>query len=201
MSLIALPTGFCPNSFSLRMHTNQLAYASPYGGSEQVIDKGNDRWLLSLSLPNRTFAQAAAIEAFIGALRGMTNTVALYHWVRKVPRGTLRGAPVTYFSPAAAGDSQIIIRTVPNLEGITLLAGDMIGIDGLLLQVAQDCVSVADGGILVPLVNKLRRAIAVGVPVTWDRPTAPFRLSSPSSVQYIPGYAPEVSMDFVEAIV
>ena len=200
MSLIALPDGFCPNSFGLRMQTNQRAFASPFGGSEQVIDLLNDRWLISMSLPNRLHADAARVESFIASLRGMTNTVNLYHWVRKIPRGTLRGAPVTYFSPAAQGDSQIIIRTVPNLEGITLLAGDMIGVDGLLLQVAQDCVSVSDGGILVPLVNKLRRAITVGVPVTWDRPTAPFRLSSPSSVQYIPGYAPEVSLDFVEAV-
>lgn len=196
MSLIALPARFCPNSFSLRMQTNQLAFASPYGGSEQVIDKGNDRWVLSLSLPNRTFAQAAAIEAFIGALRGMTNTVALYHWVRKVPRGTMRGSPVSWAT--SAGSDTINITT--GNPAATLLAGDMIGVGGLLLQVAEDCTADGVGILQAKLVNRLRYAVAIDTPVIWDKPTAPFRLASPSAVQYIPGYAPEVAFDFVEAI-
>lgn len=196
MSLIALPSGFCPNAFSLRLHTTQRMFTPPFGGSEQVIDLLNDRWLLSLSLPNRTFAQAAAVEAFIAALRGMTNTVALYHWVRKVPRGTMRGTPIV--NPAAAGTDVIMIGV--DTAGETLLAGDLIGIGGMLLMVAEDTVENGLGGLPVKLVNKLRRDLAFGEPVVWDRPSAIFRLASPSAVQFIPGYAPEVSFDFVEAI-
>lgn len=196
MSLISLPTGFCPNAFSLRLQTTQRMFTPPFGGSEQVIDLLNDRWLLSLSLPNRTFAQAAAVEAFIAALRGMTNTVALYHWARKVPRGTMRGTPIV--NPAAAGTDVIMIGV--DTAGETLLAGDLIGIGGMLLMVAEDTVENGLGGLPVKLVNKLRRDLVFGEPVVWDRPSAIFRLASPSAVQFIPGYAPEVSFDFVEAI-
>ena len=195
MSLIALPTGFCPNMFSLRLQTTQRAFASPFGGSEQVIDMLNDRWLISLSLPNRKFADAAVIEAFIASLRGMTNTVALYHWVRKVPRGTMRGTPTV--AAASAGAGSLAITTT---AGATLLAGDMIGVGGLLLQVATDATADGAGAMALPIVNRLRTAVAGGAAVVWDKPTAPFRLASPSAIQYIPGYAPEVSFDFVEAI-
>lgn len=195
MSLIALPAGFCPNSFSLRMKANQRGFGSPFGGSEQVIDMLNDRWLLSLSLPNKTFADAARIEAFINALRGMVNTVALYHWVRKQPRGSMRGSPTA--QAAGSGAAAVTINTTP---GATVLMGDMIGIGGLLLQVAEDALADGSGVMPVKLANRLRGSIAATTPVVWDKPTAPFRLSSDSAVQYIPGYAPSVSFDFVEAI-
>lgn len=195
MSLIALPTGFCPNMFSLRQQTTQRVFGSPFGGSEQVVDLLNDRWLISLSLPNRKFAEAAVIEAFIASLRGMTNTVALYHWVRKVPRGTMRGTPDC--AVTAAGSDQVMVYCP---AGQTLLAGDMIGIQGLLLQLREDAVSDGSGHMIAKLVNRTRKFIPEASTVTWDRPTAPFRLASPSAVQYIPGYSPEVSFDFVEAI-
>ena len=198
MTLIALPAGFCPNSFSLRQQTNQRMFESPFGGSEQVIDMLNDRWMVSMSLPNRLHADAARVEAFIASLRGMTNTVALYHWARKQPRGTMRGTPSC--GAISAGAQTIFIGSAG--AGATLLAGDMIGIAGLLLQVAADV--TADGAGLmpfVPLVNSVRKDIPSNTPVIWDKPTAPFRLASPSSVQYIPGYAPEVALDFVESIV
>lgn len=194
MSLIPTPAGFCPSSFSMRLQTSQAVFASPFGGSEQVIDRGNDRWMVSLTLPARRFAQAAAIEAFISSMRGLTNTVALYHWIRKVPRGTMRGAPMA--APAAAGASSILVGTP---SGSSLLAGDLIGVGGMLLMVGQDC--VADGtGLVVPIANRLRLPLIGGEAVVWDRPTALFRLASQSAVQYIPGYSPEVSFDFVEAI-
>lgn len=195
MSLIALPVDFCPSSFTLRQQTNQRAFGSPFGGSEQVIDLLNDRWLASMTLPNRLHADAARVEAFIAALRGMVNTVALYHWARKQPRGTMRGTPTA--QATAAGSNALLVNTTP---GATLLAGDMIGISGLLLQASLDTSANGAGVMVVSLVNHMRTAIAAGTPVLWDRPTAPFRLASPSAVQYIPGYAPEVSLDFVEAV-
>lgn len=197
MSAIPLPSGFCPNAFLMRLQTNQRAFASPFGGSEQVIDLMNDHWLISLSLPNRLHADAARVEAFISALRGMTNTVALYHWARKVPRGSMRGAP-TVALPIFIGDGGFYADTAQ--PGATILAGDMVGVSGLLFQAREDAVADGTGRILIPIANRSRKAVPVGTPVLWDRPSAPFRLSSPSAVQYIPGYAPEVSFDFVEAV-
>lgn len=195
MSAIALPAGLAPNAFSLRQQTNQVAFASPFGGSEQVLDKGNDRWLLAMTLANRSPAEGARIEAFIAALRGQTNTVALYHWIRKQPRGTMRGAPKT--NGVLQGANQIFIFTTPLA---TLLAGDMFGAGGLLFQVANDCAADGAGNLVVPIVNRVRRALPALTDVVWDRPTVPFRLVSQNSVQYVVGRATEVSLDFIEAV-
>jgi hypothetical protein len=119
----------------------------------------------------------------------------LYHWVRKQPRGTMRAAPLT--NGVAVGASAVYIFTTP---GATLLAGDMFSAGGQLFQVASDSVANGAGEFLVPVVNRARTAIAALTPVIWDKPTAPFRLVSNSAVQFIPGYATEVSLDFAEAI-
>ncbi|MBB1599975.1 hypothetical protein [Variovorax sp. UMC13] len=201
MTVIALPAGFCPNQFSMRLAPVQRVHSSPFGGSEQVVDLLNDRWTASMSLPNRTHSDAAKYEAFIGALRGMANTANLYHFARQIPRGTMRGAP--FVNGADKGAASIMI-VAPAFS--TLLAGDMIGLGGLLLQVSEDCIAdgVVDSGMrrcVVPLVNRVRRNVVAGTAVIWDKPTAPFRLMSPSSVQYVPGYAEGISLDFAEAIV
>jgi hypothetical protein len=76
----------------------------------------------------------------------------------------------------------------------------MIKAGGLLLQVAADCVANGAGRADVTLVNRVRSTIALGAAVTWDRPTAPFRLISTPAVMHVPGYAESVSLDFAEVI-
>lgn len=198
MTTIAMPPGFDdPADFSLEMFVNQRANGSPFGGSEQVIDLLNDRWTATVTSAPRTSDEAAAYEAFIASMRGLSNTVNLFHLVRPIPRGTMRGTPLT--NPAAQGADEIILGT--SAPGVTLLAGDMIGIDGLLLMVSEDCVSDGVGAMPVRFVNRLRRAIDFGVPVIWDRPKAPFRLASRSSVRHVPGWADGVAFDLIEAII
>ncbi|MDO9357862.1 MAG: hypothetical protein Q7T70_02570 [Polaromonas sp.] len=197
MTAFALPSWFGADGFSLSLDTTQRSFASPFGGSEQVVDLGSDRWKATLSASPRTYDEAAALEALIAGMRGMTNTLAIHHLLRKQPRGTLRGAASTV-NNAAAGAASIVVQAP--VVGQTLLAGDMLGIGGLLLQVAADCVTNGVGNMTVPLVNRLRVAISNGTAVVWDRPTAPFRLASKPVVQFAPGYAQGVTMDFVEAI-
>lgn len=197
MSSIALPSWFKPDTFSLRQAIVQRVHSSPFGGSEQAVDMLNDRWMANVSIPPRMHVDAADVEAFVASMRGMTNTVNLPHFVRKVPRGTMRGSPTMYSAPALQGTNFIIINAT---VGSTLLAGDMIGIGGLLLMVALDTGADGAGHMGITLVNRLRKNIAAGTAVVWDQPTAPFRLVSQPSVQFVPGYAEGVSLDFVEAI-
>lgn len=192
---IALPAGFRPSAFTLWQHTNQRTFASPFRGSEQTLDMLQDRWMASLSLPPRLFGDAAQIEAFLNAMRGQAQVCYLHHFGRPEPRGTMRGAPTAWGT--SQGASVLSITTVP---GATLLAGDMIGVSGLLLQVAADAVANGSGRLDASLVNRLRKAIAADSPVTWDRPTAPFRMLTPVGVQFVPGYAEGVSLDFAEAV-
>lgn len=197
MSVITLPAKFVPRSCTLKLSTNQLAHASPYGGSEQVIDLLNDRWLMSCELAQASRETGAWREAFIAAMRGKTNTVALHHFARKAPAGTLRG---TLLMSAAAlqGAASIVIKSGSPATG-TLKAGDMLGVDGLLLMVAADCTAAA-GVITVPITNRLRKAIAINAAVTWDKPTAMFRLMDTSGIGFVPGMSNGVSFDFAEAI-
>lgn len=195
MSAIAVPAWFGIDGFAMWLSTMQRAFASPFGGSEQVIDMMNDRWMVSLSVPPRIFTEAASLEAFVASFRGMNNTIALHHFLRPQPRGTMRGTPDC--AVTAAGSDQVMVYCP---AGQTLLAGDMIGIQGLLLQLREDAVSDGSGHMIAKLVNRTRKFIPEASTVTWDRPTAPFRLVSRPFVQFVPGYAQGVDFDFVEAI-
>jgi hypothetical protein len=197
MSTITLPALFVPRTCQLTQVVNQRVSAAPFGGSEQAVDLLNDRWLLSCELPPSRHANSAWREAFINNMRGQTNTVALYHFTRPAPRGTVRGT-LTLNAPAAQGASSIVITGCSPATG-TLLAGDMLGVGGLLLMSGADCTAVA-GVMTVPIVNRVRVAQPSGAAVTWDKPTAPFRMLSTNGVQYTPGVAQAVSFDFGEAI-
>lgn len=196
MATIAIPTWFKPDSFALRPETNQVSFSSPFGGSEQVADRMNDRWRATVTLPARINTEGGALEALLGSFRGQVNTCNLWHMQRPVPRGTMRGTPSA--NPAAQGSDTFVIGT--GVAGVTLLAGDMIGVDGLLLQVREDAVADGLGAMPVKFVNRFRKAIPYLAPVVWDKPTAPFRLMTNASVLYQPGYAEGVSLDFAEAI-
>lgn len=197
MSVITLPSNFKPRACNLTLMTNQRVHASVYSGSEQPVDLLNDRWLLSCELPNASFAAAAAIEAFIAAMRGQVNTCNLWHFARPQPRGTARGT-LTMNATAAQGAATIVVAGVSPATG-TLLAGDVLGAGGQLLMVAADCTAVA-GVITVPIVNRLRAAISSGASVTWDKPTASFRILATDGVNYTPRRATPVSIDFGEAL-
>lgn len=191
MSVIALPAAFAPRTCLFTQSTNQRVSASPFGGSEQAVDMLNDRWLVSVETGPLSRLDAVAIEVFIAALRGQTNTVALYHFARPTVAGTIAGAK-TLSASAAQGAASVSITATG-----TLLTGDMIGVGGLLLMVAQDCAAVA-GVITVPLTNRLRKALSGGAAVTTTQPTANFRLLSTPGVQHTRDWAPPVTFDFGE---
>lgn len=199
MSLITYPVAtspraFTPRGFSLALNVNQRAFASPFGGSEQAVDMLNDRWSVSFELPPCTQEHAAEREAFVAALRGQVNHTELYHFGRPRQLGTLSGSPTA--QAAAQGAATLLVNAT---TGQTLRAGDLIGVGGLLLQVAADCTSAADV-LTVPLANRLRAAVADGAAVVWDRPTAPFRLVSRPVQRYVPGYAEGMVLDFIEKV-
>ena len=197
MSTITRPAQFIPRACTLMLATNQRVSASPFGGSEQAVDMLNDRWMMSVDLPPSSHANAAWLEAFIGAMRGQTNVVALYHFARSQPRGTARGTMLIN-GAVAQGAASIAIDGISPSTG-TLLAGDMLGVSGQLFMVAAD-VTAAGGAATVSIVNRVRVAIADNAAVTWDRPTVLFRLVSSPSVAFAPGLATPTGLDFAEAI-
>jgi hypothetical protein len=192
-----MPTAFKPRTCSLRLAVNQRVSAAPFGGSEQAVDLLNDRWLMHCELPPRALADGAWLEAFIGSLRGQTNTTSVYHFARPAPAGTVRGT-LTLNAAAAQGASSIVVTGCSPATG-TLKTGDMLGVSGLMLMVASDCTAVA-GVITVPITNALRKALSSGAAVIWDKPTMTARLLATSDVGYEPAIAQAATFDFGEAI-
>ena len=197
MSLITLPSTFKVRACALTMATNQRVTASPFGGSEQAVDLLNDRWMMSVELPEAAPADARWREAWIASMRGQVNWVALHHFQHPYPAGTARGT-ILVNGAVAQGASSIAVDGISPSTG-TLLAGDMIGIGGQLFMVAAD-VTASGGAATVNIVNRVRVAIADNAAVTWSKPTALFRLLSSSAVRYTPGLASAMQLEFGEYI-
>lgn len=197
MSLLNLPAWFVPSTVSLDLATNQRVGSSIFGGSEQAVDLLNDRWVMNVSLPDSLHVAAAAREAFIASFRGQVNWVSLWHFVRARPRGTMRGTPVLV-GAHAQGASALSITS--GTAGSTLLAGDMLGVGGLLCMVQSDVTLDGSGAGSVPLVNRLRAGQSNGAAVTWDKPAALFRLLDHAGVVYQPGMASGPSFTFGEKL-
>lgn len=199
MTQIALPASAGFSQFNLVANFTTVSFASPYGGSEQVTDLVNDRWYVSAELACNTFARAAALRAWITAMHGQANTVLLYDPGNPAPAGTLRGT-LTLNASAAAGAASLTITGGAGQAGKTLLAGDLVGVGGQLFQVSTDTTFNGSGVGTVPIANRVRVALSNGASVAWDKPTAEFRIVSKPRVDFVPGYARAVPIDFAEKI-
>lgn len=199
MSVIALPSIFRVSQFAMTMDSNVRFHNSPLGGSEQFVDLLNDRWMVSLEVGVSQQSEGAQLEAFINAQRSGINTVNLYHYGRPTPRGTMRGT-MTLNAAAAAGAASIVVTAGAGQAGTTLLAGDLVGVGGLLLMVQDNATANGSGVITLNIVNRLRVAQSSGASVTWDRPTAGFRLTGRPAITYIGTQVQGFSADFTEYI-
>ena len=197
MTTVALPSAFRPESCKMTLATNQRVSADNFNTSEQPVDLLGDRWLMSVDLPQHERNDGPWREAFINSFRGQFNTVNLYHFEKPRPRGTVRGTLTLSASVAQGAASIAVAGCVPSTG--TLLAGDMLGVGGLLVEVTSDCTAVA-GVITVPINNRIRKALSSGAAVTWDKPTAAFRLLANTGVSYSQGVTSATTFDFGEAI-
>lgn len=196
-SLGTWPATIRPKTCRFLLRTNQVVNASPFGGEEQVVDRLNDRWSCSLTLPVRRHAQAAEVEAFLATFRGQVNWISLWHFVRPAPRGTLRGTLLTSGTQAQGASSLVLSG---GTAAGTVLKGDVFGAGSQLLMASADATADGSGNITIALANRLRAAIATAQSVTWDKPTAPFRLMSHSGVTFVPGSADEVTLELIEKV-
>jgi hypothetical protein len=195
-SLGTWPTSLIPASCRLVLQTNQRASAAPGGGSEQVVDMLNDRWVMDLTLPVAKFADAAAVEAFLNSFRGMVNTVNAWPFHRDALRGTLAGT-ITTSGSTAQGASSIVLAGGTNVQ--TVKAGDFFAAGGQLFQAQADA-TVALGVVTVSLVNRVRATIAAGSSVTITKPTVAWRKMSDTGVMYRQGLTDEISLTLGEVI-
>lgn len=181
------PTGpaFRPARMAWSVATSKSAWAATYTGQTQSITHLADRLRVRVDLPPAKGAAAAEREAFFTAAVSRGHWLRVGHWLRPVPAGTLRGTP-TVAVATAAGSRTLPVQTT---AGATLLAGDLLGANGQLMQCYYGG-AVADGAgaMDINLVLPLRRALAAGAALVWSVPTGTFQVMSADPVlEYMPG--------------
>lgn len=170
----------------------QSPSTSPFTGATESVEFPAERFAWSLALPDRKLAAAGQAFAFFARLSGGMERVRLWHFLRPVPTGSMRGAP-TLAAAAVRGAQSLQITTTG-----TLLAGDMFKVGNQVFMAFQDCAPVA-GVLTVPLVHRVRAALASGAAVQWDRPTFLCVIPAASASQsYEPGMASGMQPELME---
>jgi hypothetical protein len=197
MAVYDWPDALIPQRMAIASAGAGDQFKSPYNGTLQAVDFVAERWTLSVTLPQRKRINAGAAEAFFMRLRGGVNRVRAWHFARPVPVGTMRGSP-TLSAGATRGDTSIAITG--GTAGGTLLAGDMLGITGQLVMVADSVTLNGSGAGTVNLVHRVRGTVASGSAVTWNKPTAEFVMPAwMASIAHFPGGIEGAAFDFEEA--
>lgn len=226
MTTYAWP-GFDVVTFHMEVQPNVRTFKGPYSPTEQVVDLQGERWVGQLALaPATDVVQGAQIEAFLNRLHGVTHTFTLHHLRREAPNGTLRdGAAVTVRNGLGAtvsvrnglgatvqcrrGQPALLYAvaqggyqaTVVCLPGATLVAGDMLGVAGQLVQVTEGGTANASGYLPIEFTPRARSAWAVGAPVQWDAPTFTAALSADAGpVTWARAVADGPAIDFAERL-
>lgn len=194
MADIAWPASMRPESMVWTIQKAGVSFRSPYAGSIEAVTFPGWFWTISATIPNRLSTDGAEVEAFWEGMAGAEDAVLVYHWLRPVPRGTMRGTPVVN-ATAVRGDQVLKITTAQ-----TLLAGDLFKVGNTVFKARYDCVAVA-GVLTVPLVGRVRTTLAAGTAVVWDRPTVRCLVPSfnHSSVYQGGGVMAAIPIDLEEA--
>lgn len=174
MAIVTIPAGML---FGPQCGMGQRRYdtvdQSETDGSSDVRLRGHPRWTISLAAPQKlTLAEAAVWRSTLLALNGRVNVLAAYDPVRLVPRGTLRGTP-TLAATATAGATSLSVTS--STSGQTVLAGDLLQVGSgfgtsQLVEVKADATLSPTG--TVQICAPIRKTIASGAAITWDRPVA-----------------------------
>lgn len=149
-------------------------FTGPFNGTRQAVGFMSERWLANITLHAMAQADSGAVVALMELLTGGVNRVRLPYLPRRVPRGTLRGAP-TLAAGAAFGAMSLSILTT---AGATTVAGDMLALGGQMVRCAANATANGAGVLLLPITTHLRATLATGTAVTWNRPTATFCMPS-----------------------
>ena len=166
MTTYSWPNALCPSSMEWRINRSGAQFRSPFNAALQAIDFVGDWWSVAFAVPPNPTADGVDAELLLQSLAGGGNRLAVYHYTRPIPLGTMRGSP-TVQTQAARGDAQLVLTVT---SGATLKAGDFVKTGGQLFRVYSDCTAAATT-LTVPLVNRVRATIASATAVIWDSPT------------------------------
>lgn len=178
MATYTYPTGraWLPRSQYWGTRVNTRSNTSGLNGATQTVTLPGSRWLITMSYPQQTQAERAALMALLFKLAGGEHLLALGDLAQPRPRGTIALTGVTA-SAAAQFAASITLNGCG--AGATLLAGDKFSVGGQLLLCTDDATANGSGVMVVSFRHSLRAAVTGGAVVTLDAPTALWQLLSP----------------------
>jgi hypothetical protein len=195
MTEVPFPSSVSVGRFSLRMICDIRHNESPFGGGDNVVDMLGDYWEASVSINWKRSRDTGELEAFLSRMSTGVCFTKFGHLARPAPHGTLTSSTGTLFPALKHSDSV----TVQATNGTTLLAGDMVSVDGLLFQLAEDAVASSDQMVLF-FVNRLRRDIAAFSTVDLSAPVTSFILKGNAGLKHGVNFSENLSLDFEEKV-
>jgi hypothetical protein len=193
MSTFTWPSAWTVDAVAFYLLPNVRAFISQYSGAFQAVDLLGERFMMSGRLSMARLSDGGAREAFFNRLLG-ANLIAAWHLARPQPIGTQRGTP-TLSADIAQGATSLPMQGLTN--GATWLAGDMLGVGGQLFQIAAD-VTVSGTTATITIANRARAALSSGASVTWDKPTANWRLITPPQPSYRSVFAEAIDFELMQ---
>jgi hypothetical protein len=198
MATYAWPStrAFMPESITWGLRSNDRIFTSPLSGATQTASIPGTRWAASLTFAPDGQASRPALEAFLARAR-REHRIALHHLKRPTPAGSCNLSGVTLAAAVTQFASSATLAGCG--AGNTLKAGDMLGLAGQLLMVADDATANGSGVMAVNFSHEIRKAYTLGSPVVLDKPTALFIQASESTAfPAIAGYYPGMTVELVE---
>ena len=163
-----------PNTSSIEYRSNTARFISPISGAIQTLDRGGERWIISLQYRNLKDADRAVMLAFLAKLNGQQHRFTLHNHAEN-NRGAFGGTPLV------AGASQTGISL--NIDGCSfsvtnwIRAGDFFSVDGKLKICTADANSNGSGLLTVSFAPRILTAPADNAPLTTSNGTGVFLLS------------------------
>ena len=198
MALVMWPEWLQPDAFEIGLRSHVAITSNTYTGKITTQELPGSRWVVRANFPQSVGDRQAEVEAFFAKVRGQANRIQMWHLKRPVPRGTMRGSPVT---SAARLQGQVVLSVV-GPAGSTLLPGDMLGV---MTTAGAQLVEVVEasgvGTVTAEISPPLMANVNAGAAVQWNRPlTTWISMSSEIMVPYgRNGIDPGVTIDLVEA--
>ncbi len=144
-------------------------HRSPLSGAVQTQELPGAHWTARIEYHNVAGADARALQAFIGKMRGRAGRVYVPNFGRPTPAGVGGGTPVV----AGAGQtgSTLNVSGGPLSTTDWLVAGDLVGVNGQVYMVTANATTDGSGAAALAIAPPLRSSPASLSAVTLSYPT------------------------------
>jgi len=166
-----------PTTTQIQLISNTATFVSPLSGATQTLDRGGERWLMTLQFMNLSGANRATMTAFLAKLNGQQHRFTLKNHAEN-NRGAFGGTPLV------AGGSQT--GTSLNIDGCSdgitnwIREGDWFSVNNELKICTADAnsssASPGGGTLTLNFAPRLRSAPADNAAITTSSGTGVFML-------------------------